>query len=290
MFSVRRYLLVTSLLCFFSCPALSEAPVVDDSENFALLDEQQAAQSQPAPQYFNSHPAEEVALAHDDQEHHGATSNSAELTEKLQGVQQELQELRGQLELQAHQLETLKQQQIEFYKDLDTRLRQEPAPSGKTMSSTVIPDEPTINQHSALELPVPTTITPHGNSTDEQISYLAAYELIKNKQYDPALKAMQTFTTNYPQGGYTANAHYWLGELYMVKKDYPLAIQEFEVVLSKFPSSSKSSASLLKIGYALAASGKTDSAKQKLQGVIKRYPDTHAAALALAKLESINSK
>ena len=289
MFSVRRYLLVTSLLCFFSCPALSEAPVVDDSENFALLDEQQAAQSQPASQYTNSRHDEEVALAHDDQEHHGTSNNTAELTDKFQGVQQELQELRGQIELQAHEITKLKQQQIDFYKDLDTRLRQAPAQVGQTKPSSAIPEEQTIQQQSAQEKPMPNS-SPHGNSTDEQISYLAAYELIKNKQYDPALKAMQTFTTNYPQGGYTANAHYWIGELYMVKKDYPLAIQQFEIVLNKFSSSSKSSASLLKIGYALAASGKTDSAKQQLQVVIKRYPDTHAAALALAKLESLNSR
>ena len=76
----------------------------------------------------------------------------------------------------------------------------------------------------------------------------------------------------------------------MVKKNYPEAIQHFELVLQQFPSSSKSSASMLKIGYALAAAGEINSAKQRLQSVIKQYPDTHAAQLALAKLESIGSK
>ena len=129
----------------------------------------------------------------------------------------------------------------------------------------------------------------HTNPADEQISYLAAYELVKNKKFDEALIAMQTFVTQHPQGGYTANAQYWLGELYMVKKNYPEAIEHFEVVLQQFPSSSKSAASLLKIGYALAASGKKQDAIIRLQQVVKNYPDTNTAQLAKTKLGSLGN-
>ena len=282
---VRRYLLVTGIACMVSFPAFCEAPVVDDSENFALLDEQQAAYTQPAPQSQNNN--DEVALAHDDQRTTGTSDNAASLIDKLQGVQQELQELRGQLEVQAHEITKLKQQQIDFYKDLDARIRQEPEKLGHSTPATSLDEEKKVSQ--ITPAPSSTTNPARANPADEQISYLAAYELIKNKQYDAAVNAMQTFTNTYPQGGYTANAQYWLGELYMVKKDYPKAIQHFDIVLNQFPSSSKSSASLLKVGYALAASGQTDAAKKRLQSVVKNYPDTHAAALALAKLESLNS-
>ncbi|AHE68176.1 hypothetical protein Loa_02642 [Legionella oakridgensis ATCC 33761 = DSM 21215] len=74
----------------------------------------------------------------------------------------------------------------------------------------------------------------------------------------------------------------------MLKKDYPKAIEHFEAVLQQFPSSSKSAASLLKIGYALAASGKNNEAKQRLQQVIKNYPDTNTAQLATTKLRSLD--
>ena len=216
-----------------------------------------------------------------------SSHNAASLIDKLQGVQQELQELRGQLEVQAHEITKLKQQQIDFYKDLDARIRQEPEKLGHSTPATSLDEEKKVSQ--ITPAPSSTTNPARANPADEQISYLAAYELIKNKQYDAAVNAMQTFTNTYPQGGYTANAQYWLGELYMVKKDYPKAIQHFDIVLNQFPSSSKSSASLLKVGYALAASGQTDAAKKRLQSVVKNYPDTHAAALALAKLESLNS-
>ena len=100
---------------------------------------------------------------------------------------------------------------------------------------------------------------------------------------------MQAFVTQHPKGGYTANAQYWLGELYMVKKNYPQSIEHFEIVLQQFPSSNKSAASMLKIGYALAASGKKQDAVLRLQQVVKNYPDTSAAQLAKAKLEALNS-
>ncbi len=100
---------------------------------------------------------------------------------------------------------------------------------------------------------------------------------------------MQKFVSQYPQGGYTGNAQYWLGELYMLRKTILKPLNHFETVLQQFPSSSKTAASLLKMGYALAASGKKEDAIQRLQQVIKNYPDTNTAQLAKAKLDALNS-
>ncbi len=44
----------------------------------------------------------------------------------------------------------------------------------------------------------------------------------------------------------------------MVKHNFAKAITHFELVLKQFPGSSKAAASTLKIGYALAASGKDE--------------------------------
>jgi len=131
------------------------------------------------------------------------------------------------------------------------------------------------------------TRKPQTNPADEQISYLAAYDLVKNKQYNKAIKAMQQFVNQYPQGGYTANAQYWLGELYLVQKEYKKAIEHFTLVIDDYPSSSKTAASLLKMGYALAAVGQTREAKETLRQVIKNYPDTKTAQLAKTKLEML---
>ncbi|HBI21657.1 MAG TPA: tol-pal system protein YbgF [Legionella sp.] len=283
-------LLLAACFCaaFLTTSAFSEAAVVDESENYALLEEQQGAYEPPAAHDgsdFNNS-TEEPALAKDDQ---GTDSGrNAGLLDKIQGLQQEIQELRGQLEVQAHTLKLLQEQQLSFYKDLDARLRDTP---GKGITTNPTATDLSIGTPPpALPVIQPVVTPERSNPADEQISYLAAYEFVKNKRFDEGLNAMQTFVTRYPHGGYTANAEYWLGELYMIKANYPEAIAHFNIVLQNFPSSSKSAASLLKVGYALAASGKTAEARLTLQDVIKKYPDTDTARLANTKLTTLKNQ
>ena len=299
MINWHRFLIAASFAAVLPLTVFAEAPVVDDSENFALLDDQQAAHGRPVGRSYASNTYrddDEQPLASDRSDVGSHTASNVELLNKLQGLQQDIQELRGQLEVQAHDLKLLQQQQLTFYKDLDARLRsgapniKQKEPAAELSMETSPPASKTIPKAAVQPTEIPQNTQPHTNPADEQISYLAAYELIKNKRFDEALPAMQAFVTQHPQGGYTANAQYWLGELYMVKKNYPEAITHFEAVLQQFPSSNKSAASLLKIGYALAASGNKEEAILRLQQVIKNYPDTNTAQLAKAKLESLNSR
>ncbi|KTD17482.1 tol-pal system protein YbgF [Legionella jordanis] len=307
MIKPHRLLLCLCFACFLPIQVFAEAPVVDDSENFAILDEQQAAAEQPVAkaQLDDINNEEEIALAQDNRD---STTPNAALLDKIQGMQQEIQELRGQLEVQAHDLKALQQQQLSFYKDLDARLRGSGSKSGQSAQLSPEPKAATELSLGATEskspplsgetkgklappaqqiIVAPSNPVTRGNPADEQISYLAAYDLVKNKRFDEALTAMQHFISQYPKGGYTANAQYWLGELYMVKNNYPKAIDHFEIVLKQFPSSSKAAASTLKIGYALAASGKVEEARLRLQEVLRNYPDTPTAQLATTKLESL---
>ena len=307
MIKYHRLLLSLCLTCCIPLQVLAEAPVVDDSENFAILDEQQAsvepiAKTQLEDNYEGE--GDEVALAKDSLDNTNPNGNdSASLLNKLQNMQQEMQELRGQLEVQAHDLKRLQEQQLAFYKDLDARLSSGaktaaviPAPIPTKEPSDLVLNKPSTPVSAAPQslaenkpLSQGTLSVGRGNPADEQLSYMAAYELVKNKRFDDALTAMQAFVIQYPQGGYTANAQYWLGELYMVKANYPKAINHFDIVLKQFPNSTKAAASTLKIGYALLASNKPNDAKKRLQEVVKKFPDTPTAELALMKLESINA-
>jgi len=317
MIRISRLFLSTCFASLLSFNALAEAPVVDDSENFALLEEQQTTEQPSAAQNYtetnSNYDDTQPALARDTTDELSTPKNgNVDLVNKLQGLQQDIQELRGQLEMQAHELKLLQEQQLTFYKDLDARLRGEsplkpmkPEPTsdlnidqklpetndpGKTPSlpsaQPVMPQASTNTTSQPIQ-PVLTTSKANTNPADEQISYLAAYELVKNKRFDEARAAMQTFVTKYPQGGYTANAQYWLGELYLVKKDYNNAMSHFDIVIQQFPTSSKYSASLLKMGYALADSGRVGEAKERLHEVVKKYPDTNTAELAHLKLETL---
>lgn len=305
--------------CFLlSVPLISwsEAPVIDDSDNFAVVEEQQvfdapvsdskygdtqAREEQAYHARSNEYAMNDVqedgpALARDDNAS-SEVSDDAKLIEKVQSLQKEVQELRGQLEVQAHDLKMLQQQQLAFYKDLDARLGTTAANAASAKPSTE------LSLGAKVEVPQPKDslaknskyLTPakkesqvsRTNPADEQISYLAAYELVKNKQFDDAIVSMESFVQKYPQGGYTANAEYWLGELYLVKKDYSKALKHFDLVLNEFPTSSKSAASMLKSAYVFNALGNQEEAIKRLQHVISTYPDTPTAQMAKAKLESI---
>jgi len=282
MLSLLRNCFLVCVCCVLPFQALATAPVVDDSENFAILDEQSSSNhySSGADNRNTLDADDETPLAHDtttSQQHNG------DLLTQLKNMQQSLQEMQGQLDTQSHEIKRLQQQQLAFYKDLDNRI-------GHTGVATPL-DEAAITSKNNLDYnPLITQPATHGrtNPADEQISYLAAYDLVKNKQFDNALISMQAFITDYPRSGYTANAHYWLGELYMVKKNYPEAINHFDTVLKQFSTSSKAPACSLKIGYALAASGKEKEARLRLQQVLRLYPDTPTAQLAAAKLKTLS--
>ncbi|WP_133130965.1 tol-pal system protein YbgF [Legionella yabuuchiae] len=324
MIKIHRFFLTLCFAVLLPCSGFSEVPVVDESENYAMLDDHQAEFDRPdaplerdyafndmAPlaveePEFNAElidetpiakatapSADDLPMAYDDYET-SSTQKNALLLDKVQHLQQEVQELRGQLEVQAHDLKLLQQQQLAFYKDLDARLSNNSSISGKqnqpmTLQEPIKTEALKPSSSSTTATLAPLNAAAKTNPANEQISYLAAYELVKNKKYDDALSAMKTFVNQYPQSGYKPNAEYWLGELYLVKKNYPEAIQHFDAVLQHYPSSSKAAASLLKSGYALAASGKKEEARQRLRDVIKNYPDTNTAQLATAKLNALGT-
>lgn len=317
LFSVLPLAGILCLTALLPLNAYSEVPVVDDSENFAMLEQQQEDLTSninraPSDEQFNDDTSELVAstpeegqpaLAQADIETNNllldeekplvepalepqTQDDNAMLLSRMQNLQQEVQELRGQLEVQAHDLKLLRQQQLAFYKDLDSRVQSKTLPEGAAQATSPLSiddSEPT------QKLIVAAAKKSKGNPADEQISYLAAYELVKNKDYDKALSALQDFVAKYPQSGYVANAYYWLGELYLVKKDYSKAIESFNTVLKDYPTSTKVAASTLKLGYALASSGHKGEARQYLQQVVQNYPDTHTAQLATAKLKAMGS-
>ena len=293
------------LLCF-SMAVMAKAPVFDDSENFALLEEQsQAADELPVARdeaYSLDADALDASTSQDQPEN----LRNIDFVNKIQELQKEIQELRGQLEVQAHELEELKQQQVS--QNADETTNPTTLPSNKPQEQAASHVEPpaqtehevepwqpehekTLSQatkdNQTSQKSVQSVQNVRVNPADEQISYLAAYDLVKQKQFSQATDAMQQFLAKYPRGGYSANAHYWLGELHLARKEYSEAITQFDTVIQDFKSSSKYAPSRLKLGYALADSGHIGEAKQQLLAVINRYPDTPTARLAHVKLEKL---
>lgn len=219
-----------------------------------------------------------------------------ELVDRVARMQREIQDLRGELEVQNHTLSQLKQQQRDLYLDLDRRLSKgvpgdagqaavgSSQGSGTTSAGSTAP--PSDGQIALATPPVDaSTIDP----AKEEAAYQNAFNLLKAGRYDQATVAFQAFLRDYQGGSFADNAQYWLGEAYYVTRQFEPALKEFQVVVQRYPNSQKLTHAMLKIGYIYDELGKTAEAEATLQTLADRYPQTTAARLARERLQKLKA-
>ncbi|MGC1951058.1 MAG: tol-pal system protein YbgF [Gammaproteobacteria bacterium] len=209
-----------------------------------------------------------------------------EILEQLQRLQGELQELRGEAELQTHALQQVKDRQRELYLDIDRRLRRFEAgaegaiPSEKT-NDLAQDGVPGAREGPPLAAGVMSSVAP----VQEQESYQAAFNLLKEGHYEKAIEGLNAFLQEYPEGAYADNAQYWRGEAYYVTRQYEAAMQAFQKLREAHPESPKVSHAELKMGYIYYELGQEAEAERMLTSLVERYPNTAVARLAQERLE-----
>ncbi len=199
------------------------------------------------------------------------TSLQLELLTMVETMQQEIAELRGTVEVQAHTIETLQKQQQQRYLDLDRRM------------SELLTTAPAVNSAAS-------SANNKVATSDDTVSVLPADDLyasamaaIKKKDFASALNQLDTFAQNYPQHSLAANALYWSGEVQLAESNFDVAIKQFSSVINNHPKHSKAADSHYKLGVAYDRSGKTDKAKETLQTVVNLYPGVSDSAVRLAQ-------
>ncbi len=244
-----------------------------------------------------------------------------DMLQQLEALQNEINQLRGQIEVQNHTLEQIKKRQREIYTDLDRRIQR--IGTGDNVAMERSPDDnpplevlPTVDpatQTSTGETGSPLTIekveppieptettalTSQGTTAPPAVSadpatikteYQKAFKLLKQSQYDKAIDAFGKFLNNHPESQYSDNAQYWLGEAYYVTRRYEEAITEYNKLVSLSPESTKITHSLLKMGYSYQELGQMEEAKKTLTNLKEYYPGTTAARLAEDRLRRINA-
>ncbi|WP_206484350.1 tol-pal system protein YbgF [Thalassotalea sp. G2M2-11] len=194
---------------------------------------------------------------------------------QLDELQLEVSELRGVTELHTHQLSQILERQRELYQELDRRVSQALKPANNVPSSIEAPAQ--SGQSSSYS----------SNLTENEAYDRAVNLVLKEKRYDQAIPAFRTFNQNYPNSSYSANAHYWLGQLLFNKGDFAKAKIEFELVVSQYKSSTKRSDAILKLGMVEQKLNNNAKAKTLYQQLVAEYPDSSAAKLAAPRLNSL---
>ncbi len=198
-------------------------------------------------------------------------NNAAELYYQLQVLQQEVLQLRGLVEQQNHEIKKLKQQRLDDYLDLDRRVS-ELAKGGVSGASSPNPERTS----SGTPLPVSGGVA---SSQDERKHYKKAMNLVlRELRYDDAIVELKKHLDDFPSGRYTANAKYWLGEVYLKKKDYEEARQWFSRVIGDHPAHNKMHDAQYKLGVVYHLLGDESTAKTLLEKV--SASSSNAARLA----------
>ena len=237
-------------------------------------------------------------------------NNSAllEMLESLESLKTEINTLRGEIEVQTHTIDQLKQKQRDLYTDLDKRLERlghnkidENSPNDlQTLNANTAGEELTneenLTDEETLVIETTSNIGQKNETTSEEKivdpkeaekTYRNAFKLLKESQYDQALVAFKNFLKDYPNDNLSNNAQYWIGEANYVMQNYEIAINEYQALLNTYPDSQKASHALLKIGYSYTELGNMADAKKILKEVIRQYPDTTASKLADERLSKI---
>lgn len=208
-----------------------------------------------------------------------AGDNIGGLFNQVQQLQQEVMRLNGLVEQQAYELRTLKEQSLERYMDVDRRLA-----SGGAAAPGNAGQGPSSN---GSNVPAATTdVNGSASNVAEQPgegdAYRAAYALVRGQEFDQGVSAFTTFLERFPAGRYAPNAHYWLGELYLVTDpaDPEASRQAFMLLLNQYPSNAKIPDALYKLGRVHFMKGNRDRSREFLNRAIREYPDSSAARLA----------
>lgn len=229
-----------------------------------------------------------------------------ELLDKVEQLESMVRDLSGEIELQSHVINQLKQHQRDLYLDVDKRLQQvemgvsegatagsQPVvftsdPAAATTTDTGQGTDPVSQpvQPVAVQQPVQPEVDP----AIEQDRYRAAFNLLKEGRYNQATEAFQDFIRDYPAGSYTDNAQYWLGETFYVTRQFQPALTEFNRVVNDHKDSPKLTHALLKIGYIRHELGDSEGAVKTLEGLMAQHPKSTAARLARERLSRIKKE
>ncbi len=241
---------------------------------------------------------------------------------QIENLQREVGELRGLVETQEHTIKQLKKSQQDLYLDLERRINQlqnagprgagSAIPVGATVSggtSGNIGANKTAAKPAAAvaKLKVENNIQPaaktnaqvSGGATSkllgDQETYQNAYAFVRSKKYPEAVSALQDYLSRFQKGEQAPQAHYWLGEVYMVqwqndKNNQALlekAATEFLSITNEYPSHPKTADALLKLGLIEIDKGNPDGATEYLSEVKTRYPGSAAARIAETRLQQL---
>ena len=207
------------------------------------------------------------------------------MLQEVETLKSELAKLRGQAEVQVHQMDTLGKRQNDLYVDLDQRVTDlakslKPASAVGGVAPEVAPAQPAPAAGAAPS-------APQLDPTMESRSYEAAFDHFRGANYAGAIAGFKGFLKTYPDSPLASNAQYWIGYSYFKLKDYKSALAHQQKMVAVYPTSAKVPDALLNIASSMIAMDDITGARKVLEALVAKHPGTQAANLATRRLSAL---
>tara|TARA_B100000945_G_scaffold250736_1_gene207456 strand:- start:1815 stop:2714 length:900 start_codon:yes stop_codon:yes gene_type:complete len=154
-------------------------------------------------------------------------------------------------------------------------------------TSTITEENMDNNENSlgSLKISSENTVSENSDSNDQneqditkevelspEDQFQLAFDNIRNKNWADAKNSFLEFIEKNPKNQLSGSAHYWLGELYMLEKNYMDATLIFADGYQKFPESIKAPDMLFKLSQSLFEVNKINESCKTLEKLILDYP------------------
>jgi tol-pal system protein YbgF len=211
-----------------------------------------------------------------------ANQSLLDLANQNEAMRADLRAMHNDIDQLNNRLETSRKEQHDLYADLDRRMRALEARGGGGSAAAAASGPGDTRAAGAGSGGASA-----GSGSDDKAAYQAAFDMLKNSQFDAAIAAFQKFLVSFPDSTLADNAQYWLGEANYVNKSFTDAQAAFQKVVDKYPQSRKVPDALLKIGYCQYELKQFDAAKQTLSKVAAQFPDSPSGHLAQQRLDKM---
>jgi tol-pal system protein YbgF len=208
-----------------------------------------------------------------------------DLLGQIERLNQDLNQVKGQLEVATHNIDTAQQRQRDLYGDVDGRLRK--LESGSSPSAAMSSDAPVAAPASAANA------ASAASAANEAKDYASAQALSGAGKHKEAFDAYEKFLQTYPNSSLAPDAQYSLGYTQFSLKNYKAAIATQQKLIKQYPDSPKVPDAMFNIANSQIQLADIDGAKKTLRTLLNQYPNSDVAPSAkrrLSVLDSIKSK
>jgi tol-pal system protein YbgF len=208
-----------------------------------------------------------------------------DLLSQIERLNQDLNQVKGQLEVATHNIDTAQQRQRDLYGDVDGRLRK--LESGSSQSAAISGDAPVAAPTAGA------TAGSAASAANEVKDYASAQALSGAGKHKEAFDAYEKFLQTYPNSSLVPDAQYSLGYTQFSLKNYKAAIATQQKLLKQYPDSPKVPDAMFNIANSQIQLADIDGAKKTLRTLLNQYPNCDVAPSAkrrLSVLDSIKSK